>query len=246
MGNKIELKLDKRDIHGKKVAKLRKEGMIPGIIYGASTDPISVQVAANIFEKVYRQAGTYTPVHLTIDGKKKIAMIKDVDIEPVKGLARHISFHAVKASDPVMAEVPIRLTDEGESEAERAGLVVLQVLEKIEVKALPMDLPDAIEVSVLSLKEAGDKITLEQASLPEGVEYVERDDGKLEEEDEEKPKFTDQMIASVWEPAALQAANESAAGDATDESEVAAEGEDTSEDDAGGDTEKSEAEKSVN
>ena len=71
MGNKIELKLDKRDIHGKKVAKLRKEGMIPGIIYGASTDPISVQVAANIFEKVYRQAGTYTPVHLTIDGKKK-------------------------------------------------------------------------------------------------------------------------------------------------------------------------------
>jgi large subunit ribosomal protein L25 len=237
MGNKIELKLDKRDVHGKKVAKLRKEGVIPGIIYGASTDPISVQVAANIFEKVYRQAGTYTPVYLTIDGQKKIAMIKDVDIEPVKGLARHISFHAVKASDPVMAEVPIRLIDEGESEAEKAGLVVLQVLEKIEVKALPMDLPDAIEVSVLGLKEAGDKVTLEQATLPEGVEYVERDDGKPEEDDEEKPRFTDQMVASVWEPAALQAANEATAGDATDESEVATEGEEES-----GEAEKSEAE----
>ena len=156
MGNKLELKLDTREVHGKKVAKLRKEGMVPGVVYGAETEPISVQVAANVFEKIYRQAGTYTPVHLTIGSKKKIAMIKDVDMEPVKGLVRHISFHAVKASDPVVAEVPVRLIDEGESEAEKAGLVVLQVLEKVEVRALPMDLPDALEVSVLGLKEAGD------------------------------------------------------------------------------------------
>jgi large subunit ribosomal protein L25 len=225
MGNKLELKLDTREVHGKKVAKLRKEGMVPGIVYGAETEPISVQVAANVFEKIYRQAGTYTPVHLTIGSKKKIAMIKDVDMEPVKGLVRHISFHAVKASDPVVAEVPVRLIDEGESEAEKAGLVVLQVLEKVEVRALPMDLPDALEVSVLGLKEAGDKVTLEDAKLPEGVEYVERDDGKPEDEDEERQRFVDQMVASVWEPAALQAANDSTGGDATDESEVATEGE---------------------
>ena len=225
MGNKLELKLDTREVHGKKVAKLRKEGMVPGVVYGAETEPISVQVAANVFEKVYRQAGTYTPVHLTIGSKKKIAMIKDVDMEPVKGLVRHISFHAVKASDPVVAEVPVRLIDEGESEAEKAGLVVLQVLEKVEVRALPMDLPDALEVSVLGLKEAGDKVTLEDAKLPEGVEYVERDDGKPEDEDEERQRFVDQMVASVWEPAALQAANDSTGGDATDESEVATEGE---------------------
>ncbi len=225
MGNKLELKLDTREVHGKKVAKLRKEGMVPGVVYGAETEPISVQVAANVFEKIYRQAGTYTPVHLTIGSKKKIAMIKDVDMEPVKGLVRHISFHAVKASDPVVAEVPVRLIDEGESEAEKAGLVVLQVLEKVEVRALPMDLPDALEVSVLGLKEAGDKVTLEDAKLPEGVEYVERDDGKPEDEDEERQRFVDQMVASVWEPAALQAANDSTGGDATDESEVATEGE---------------------
>ena len=225
MGNKLELKLDTREVHGKKVAKLRKEGMVPGVVYGAETEPISVQVAANVFEKIYRQAGTYTPVHLTIGSKKKIAMIKDVDMEPVKGLVRHISFHAVKASDPVVAEVPVRLIDEGEKKKKKAGLVVLQVLEKVEVRALPMDLPDALEVSVLGLKEAGDKVTLEDAKLPEGVEYVERDDGKPEDEDEERQRFVDQMVASVWEPAALQAANDSTGGDATDESEVATEGE---------------------
>lgn len=225
MGNKTELKLDVREVHGKKVAKLRKEGLIPGIVYGASTEPISVQVAANVFEKAYRQAGKHAPLHLTIDGKKKIAMIKDVDVEPVKGLPRHFSFHAVKASDPVIAEVPVRLVGEGESEAEKAGLIVLQNLDKVEVKALPMDLPDAIEISILNLKQAGDKVLLADAKLPDGVEYVEHSDGREDDDDEtEKPQFTDQMVASVWEPAALQAANESAAGDASDESEVVAEG----------------------
>ena len=230
MGNKTELKLEVREVHGKKVAKLRKEGMVPGVVYGASTEPISVQVASNVFEKAYRQAGKHAPVHLTIEGKKKIAMIKDVDVEPVKGTARHISFHAVKASDPVVAEVPVHLVGEGESEAEKAGLIVLQALEKVEVKALPMDLPEAIEVSILGLKEAGDKVTLADAKLPDGVEYVEHSDGRDEDDDDEaeKPRFTDQMVASVWEPAALQAANEASAGDATDESEVAdADGEST-------------------
>lgn len=231
MGEKLQLKLTERELHGKKVAKLRKDGIVPAVVYGPGIDPISVQVEDGVVTKLIRQAGKHTPVHLEIGSKKKIAMIKDVDRDPVKGIVRHVSFHAVKASDPVTAEVPIRLTGEGESEAEKNGLIVLQNLEKIEVKALPMDLPDAVEVSVLELKEPGDKITLADATLPEGVEFVEHESGHGDEEEEEKQHVTDLMVASVWEPAALQAANESAAGDAEDESEVEAEnGEDTPQD----------------
>lgn len=230
MGDKLTLKLDVRKAQGKKVAKLRKEGFVPAVVYGPGIDPISVQAPENVIEKAYRQAGTYTPVHLTIGSKRKIAMIKDVDFEPVRGTIRHVSFHAVKASDPVNAEVPIHLVGEGESEAEKNGLIVLQALDKIEVRALPMDLPEAVEVSVLGMKEAGDKVTLADATLPEGAEFVEHDDGH-HEDDEEKPHITDLMVASVWEPAALQAANEATAGDAEDESEVESEnGEDTPQD----------------
>ncbi|MCB9820080.1 50S ribosomal protein L25 [Candidatus Nomurabacteria bacterium] len=239
MGNKTTLSLDERKVHGKKVAKLRSEGLVPGVVYGAEMEPISVQVAANVFDKTYRQAGTYTPVHLNIGSKKKIAMIKEVDIDPVRGEVRHVSFHAVKASDPVVAVVPVRLVGEGESEAEKNGLVVLQTLDQIEVKALPMDLPEAVEISILGLKEAGEKLTLAAAELPEGVEYVEHDDGRVDEEleeGEEKPTILDTMVASVWEPAALQAANEAAAGDAEDESEVESEN--------GGDDEAASAEES--
>jgi large subunit ribosomal protein L25 len=229
MGDKIELKLDERELHGKKVAKLRKEGIVPGIVYGPGIDPISVQVDNVTAAKVYAAAGKHAPVHLTIGSKKKIAMIKDAELDPVKNRLQHISFHAVKASDPVIAEVPIQLIGEGESEAEKAGLIVLQALDKVEVKALPMDLPDAIEISIIDLKEAGEKVTLADAKLPEGVEFVEHDDGH-HDDDEEKPSITDLMVASVWEPAALQAQNEAAAGDAEpgDEAEVEAEqGEDS-------------------
>jgi large subunit ribosomal protein L25 len=222
--------LDERTVHGKKVAKLRKEGLVPAVVYGPGIDPVSVQIEDGVFTKLYRQAGTYTPVHLTIGSKKNIAMIKDVDRDPVKGTVRHVSFHAVNANDPVTAEVPIHLIGEGESEAEKNGLIILQTLDKIEVKALPMDLPEAIEVSILHLKEAGEKVTLGDATLAEGVEFVEHEDhhGQQQEDDEEKQHVADLMVASVWEPAALQAANEASAGSGEDVADVESEnGEDS-------------------
>lgn len=230
MGDKITLTVDQRDVHGKKVATLRKQGLVPAVVYGPGIDPVSVQIAANVMEKTYRQAGTYTPVYLTVGSKKRITMIKDVDRDPVRGTIRHVSFHAVNAKEPVVAEVPIHLTGEGESDAEKNGLIILQALDKIEVRALPTDLPEAIEISTIELKEAGEKVTLADAKLDEGVEFVEHNDGHHEDEDDdaEKPSITDLMVASVWEPAALQAANEAAAGDGEDVSDVESDnGEDT-------------------
>lgn len=222
MGDKLSLKLDERVVQGKKVAKLRKEGLVPAVVYGADIAPINVQVEDGVFAKLYREAGTHAPIHLAVGAKKHIAMIKDVDRDPVRGTVRHVSFHAVNAKDPVIAEIPVRLVGEGESEAEKAGLIILQALEKIEVKALPMDLPEAIEVSIVDLAEAGDKVTLGDAKLPKNVEFVDNDSGHGDA-DEEKTSITDLMVASVWEPAALQAANEAAAGDAEDETAVESE-----------------------
>ena len=222
MGDKITLKLDKRELHGKKVAQLRRQSIVPGVVYGPGMEPVSVQVDYNTVAKAYRIAGTHAPIHLDIEGKKRIAMIKEAEVDPTKHLLRHISFHAVKATDPVVAEVPVRLLGEGESAAEKAGLMILQTIEKIEVRALPMDLPDAIEISIAHLVEAGERVTLADATLPEGVSFVEHDDGH-HDEDEEKQSVSDMMVASVWEPAALQAQNEATGGDATDESEVESE-----------------------
>lgn len=211
MGEKIKLALEVREIHGKKVAKLRADGIIPGVVYGQGFEPISVQADAKAMHKVYAMAGKHHPVHITIDGKDKIAMIKDADQEPVKRALRHVSFHAVKQNEKVTAEIPITLLGEGESAAERAGLVVLQTLEQVEVRAIPGDLPDQLEASILELTEAGDHVTIADLKLPSGVEFADAE------------QDVEQVIASVYEPSALQAANDAAGGDAEDEAEVQAE-----------------------
>lgn len=225
MGEKISLKLDERKVHGKKVKSLRQQGITPGVVYGQGMEPLPVQAEAGEVRRVVATAGKHTPVNLT-GAKRRIAMIKDVEWHPTKGgVIRHISLHAVKADEPVVAEVPVHLMGVGESVAEKAGLVVLQAIDRVQVKALPMDLPDAIEIDITGLAEAGDKVTLGDAKLPENVEFVEHDSGHHEDDEEEKPTVANLVVANVYEPAALEAANDAAAGDATDESEVAAEGE---------------------
>ena len=223
MGDKITLKVQERTLHGKKVQQLRREGIVPVVVYGPGMEPKSVQAPYNELEKVVKAAGKHTPVHLTLDDKKRIAMVKEISINPARNDIDHVAFHAVRQNKPIEAEVPVRLVGEGESEAEKAGLIILQNIDTLEVKALPLEMPDALEVDIRHLKEAGERVLVGDIKLPENVELVERTDGREDDdEDEEKPSILDHQVASVWEPSALQAQNEAAAGAAEDESEVEA------------------------
>jgi large subunit ribosomal protein L25 len=209
--NEISLKLAGRTVAGKKVAKLRQDGFVPSVVYGGHDDPISTQSPMVETLKVAHAAGKHTPVHLTIDGKKKLAIIKDIDIDPVRHELRHVAFHTIKQNDVITTQVPVILVGQGESEAEKGGLVVLQAIEHLEVKAKPADLPESIELSIAHLVTTDDKITVADITLPSGVEF------------DDMEQDLDLVIANVYEPSALQAANDAAGGDAEDESEVEAE-----------------------
>ena len=207
--NEISLKLSERaQVGGKKAAQLLRDGFIPSVVYGGHDEPQTTQSPAVETTKVVRAAGKHTPVHVTIGTKKTLAIIKDIDIDPVKHHIRHVAFHTIQKNDMITTEVPIVLTGAGESAAERAGLVVLQAIEKIEVKAKPANLPESLEISIAELESSDDKITLEDVTLPEGVEFADVDQDMT------------LVVANVYEPSALQAANDAAGGDVEDESEV--------------------------
>ena len=178
MTNDISLKLDERTLQGKKVARLRADGHVPSVVYGSSMEPVNTQSPVVETTKVAQAAGKHSPVHLTVAGKKKLAIIKSIDIDPVKHQVRHISFHTIKQNEVITTEVPIHLVGMGESEAEKAGLVVLQAIEHVEIKAKPADLPEALELSISNLATAEDKLTLADITLPTGVEFADIEQDK--------------------------------------------------------------------
>ena len=201
-----KLTLAKREVSGKKVKTLRDQGIIPSVVFEKGGKTVLTQSAYNETEKAIRTVGYHSPIDLDIDGKKQMAMVKVVDLDPVKRMIRNIEFQAISANRAVEATTPIVIVNFEASDAAKAHLEVLRVLEEIEIKAKPADLPEAIEVDGSKLAAAGDRLTLADVVLPKGVEFA------------DKELDTEAVIANVYDPA-----QEAAERDAKAEADKAAE-----------------------
>jgi large subunit ribosomal protein L25 len=163
----ISLKLTERTEMGKAVKTLRRNGFVPANIYERGHESVAVSAPFVELTKVYHQAGKHHPVELDVAGKKYLAMIKDVDTDPLKGWVRHIAFHAINKNETVTAEIPVHVV--GEIPAERVSLLVLHPIDMVEVEALPANLPDELTVDGTKLVEVGDKLTVGDIVAPNGV-----------------------------------------------------------------------------
>lgn len=163
----ITLELNKREVVGKQVRGLRRDGRVPAVIHNHGKESVIVDAPFIEITKVYEQAGKHHPVDLKVGSDKYLAIIRNVDLDPRKNTIRHVVFNAVRQNEKVQTEVPIRF--EGDSAAEKAGLMLLHQLETVEVEATPRNLPDEIVVSVDSLADIGDKISVADLQAPDGV-----------------------------------------------------------------------------
>jgi large subunit ribosomal protein L25 len=195
--DKISLEVQKREATGKAVVALRQSEIVPAVVYGKDFAPMVVQAPYLDIQRVVRTAGTHSPVELAIDGKKQAVIIKSIDIDHVKNRISHVSFQAISADQIVTTEVPIEIVAFDESAAGKAGLEVMQSMESIEIKAKPADLPDKLTVSAANVAEPGDRLTVADIALPNGVSLADADEGEL-------------TIASIIDPAAEAAKAEAA------------------------------------
>lgn len=191
-----KLTLEKREITGKKLKGLREKGMIPSVIYGGK-EPILADSEYVATEKVLNGAGYHSPIDLDVDGKKQLAIVKDVQLDPVSRKIINIEFQAISANEVVEATTPIVIVNFEASDASKLyHFALTQAMEEIDVKAKPADLPKELEVDASNLKEVDDKITLADIVLPSGVEFANKE---LDHE---------QVVASLYDPAAEAAARE--------------------------------------
>lgn len=225
----IVLELDTREVTGKAVKQLRAAGIVPAVIHDHGKESIVVSGQYLELVKAFKRAGKHHPIQVQANGKQYTTLIKAAEFDPKKHELRHVVFNAVKANEKVTAEVPVRITFSEDNEAtpaERAGLVVLHQLDSVEVEAVPSKLPEVIEFSGEELVEVGDHVTVADLQAPAGVTIT---------ADPAHP------IATVFEPAALQAANDAAAGTADDEAATQEEGEATADEAPGSSAESADA-----
>ena len=192
----IKLSLEKRELAGKKLASLRAAGKVPAVIYGGKSEPVLVQSEYNEIEKALRLAGYHSTINLSVDGKDQLAIVKNIDIDPVSRKLVNVEFQAVSADEVIEATAPIVLEGFDSSEANKLHYVVLQVMEEIDVKAKPADLPEKIVVDASKFATLDDKLTIADLELPKGVELADKELAK------------DQVVASIYDPAAEAAARE--------------------------------------
>jgi len=194
-----KLGLEKREVTGKKLKDLRAKGLIPSVVYGGK-EPVLASSEYVATEKVLEQAGYHSPIDLDLAGKKQLAIVKDVQIDPVSRKIINIEFQGISANEVVEATTPIVIVNFEASDASKLyHFAINQALEEIDVKAKPSDLPEELTIDATNLKEAEDKLTVADIVLPKGVELA---DKELDPE---------QVVASVYDPAAEAAAREAEA-----------------------------------
>lgn len=173
--NKITLKAVARELVGKKADQLRKQNMIPAVMYGNKIASQNIAVNYLDFQRVYSKAGESTLVELEVAGKKANVLIHDIQLAPMSGRYTHVDFFQVNMKEEVETEIPLEFI--GESAAVKAlGGVLVKNMDSISVKCLPADLPEKFVVDLEKLATFEDVITAKDLKTSKEVEIMLEDE----------------------------------------------------------------------
>ena len=161
---KFSLKATTRDIFGRKVNRLRKEGLIPANMFGKKIKSEALSVNEKEFTEVFEKAGETQIIHLN----DKPVLVSGLQVDPVTSNYLHIDFRQVDLTEKITAKVPVELIGESPAEKQSIGTVVQQ-LSEIEVEALPTELPEKIEVDITILTEVDQAIFVKDLKVDKKV-----------------------------------------------------------------------------
>ncbi len=215
MSDFISLEVSKRDLIGKRVKQLRREGRIPAVLYGPDVEPLSLAADWRELRQVLLDAGGTQIIELNIEGDKVPTLARVVQRDPIRGDILHVDFYRVAMDRLISADVPVMLV--GENPLAEAGTAILvHSLNSLSVEALPASLPPHIEVDVARLTEIGDQLLAGDLEMPEGVvlltdpeEFVIKlDYPVMPEEEEEEDELEELLVEESAEPEVITARKE--------------------------------------
>jgi large subunit ribosomal protein L25 len=168
---KVVLHATKRDVVGKQVKALRREGKLPAVIYGRHTDPINVNLDARSASVVLAKATASSLVTIDVDGTEHLALVREKQRDYIKNVLLHVDFLAVSLTEKLRTKVAIHFV--GVSLAVKDfNAVLVHNLEELEVECLPADLPERIDVDISSMMKPGEGIRVHEVVVSDKVRLL--------------------------------------------------------------------------
>lgn len=148
----LEIAPEARTLTGKASKRLRRDGLVPGVVFGKGRESMPVQIEARSFEALYREAGRTSIIRLTAPGASRATSVimKSVQRQPITGQALHVDFFVVDLKHEMQADVPLVFTGEPPA-VEQFGGVLFTQLDHLRVRALPADIPHEVSVDLSPL-----------------------------------------------------------------------------------------------
>ena len=175
MAEKIVLTAQKRTVKGKQVGALRRQGFLPGIIYGklgkAHIDPIMIQLNLHDASKIIKLLTGSSLVTVDVEGKEYPVVVREVQKDIIYGTLRHVDFMAVSLTEKLQTAVPIELIGQAPAETNMAAVVVTGISELM-IECLPQDMPERIEVDATLLVDMDSAIFVRDLVLSDSVEIL--------------------------------------------------------------------------
>jgi large subunit ribosomal protein L25 len=168
--DKIELKITNREILGKKVKHLRRQGITPVHLFGHGIESLALQCDTNQLERVLAQAGQTGLISLKIDREKKLraVVVREFDRDWRRGQLLHVDFYQVKMGEKIKLEVPVVLVGEAPALKSKANMLEHE-LGTLTVECFPAKIPTSIEVDISSFTEPGQAIRVKDIALGEDI-----------------------------------------------------------------------------
>jgi large subunit ribosomal protein L25 len=158
-----------REVTGKRVARLRRDGLLPAVVYGHGLESDPVQLDAHEFELLRRRAGPNALIDLKVDSKKPLpVLVHGVQIHPVTRRPLHIDLFAVRMTEEIVVDVPVRTVGIAPA-VDMLNGTLTHVIDHVRVRALPDQLPQSIEASVEDLVDFDAAVHVRDLPIPEGA-----------------------------------------------------------------------------
>ena len=170
MSERIIIEAEPREITGKQVGQLRRDGWIPGVIYGRK-EPVAVQMEQKALRRALRTVGTTHLADVKVGGQLRTVLVREIQQHATRGDLVHIDFMEVDMKSKLRASAELVTVGVAAPEAEGLGAATL-MLREVDIECLPDDLVAEIEIDLSAIKTADDTIYVKDITAPKGVEIL--------------------------------------------------------------------------